>query len=811
MQRATPKKKNPPGNNFFSINSLDCRCCVLSQLDVGKQTILQDETSQASQETREMGRASDVSTADPAVAAAARAILQADYLLVTAGAGMSADSKLPVYRDIARVDAYKTAGLDYQDLCDPVWIRKDPAVFFGFWGKCLNDYMEARHHAGYGTVADLCELVARRAVSDSAPSFVYTSNVDCAFRRNGRFDPTRIYEIHGNLKTWQCSRPCCDSVWELPDDFRFEVDLKTMRAPRQRKQCGETAPPHVAAEAVESTGSVIACAARPAAPACPSSGPTVVTLLCAAAPAASEGLHSCHVHPPTEPKGLSSMRSATHFRPHSVSDSEMEPPSTAIRASSNSARSTVFGSRLAGPPSSLGFRLSGCSLPSFAMEFVSAAANDRSIRLPTDLIQPLAVLDTRCVAAVRVALEQPSARLGGAGPAAGQRSPSSTAVGIQNSLLYPSYRVAGPKTVPKLSFEMDLVTGMADNTTVAGNFRPALSLLDFSRPLKVTVDVSLRHRTDDSETSAIGIVGPSAHSTGTIRFQGVLCIPASVPFDRVDLRLPAAADRLAGAPLLGADLVLRIVRPNPGSKFSVACVGLRIPCTVFAPTPPLAMQMDRLSMDSPRHPSEEKGEDSHRSVDKTKNFVYCPKCGAIARPNVLMFDDDCWIDVDDRHYRSWRKNVVKEMTHTGVRKRLVILELGCGLRVPTVREHNEALLKKLGDIGATLIRINMEFAANAKQASRTISIKAGCLEALQKIAAAVDVLQAADRGRPLFPAVAAVPRRPPLSAVPSLVRSGKVPAGESKSSIRQLQQQRERAAAAAAAAGLPYPSGISAD
>ena len=57
---------------------------------------------------------------------------QADYLLINAGAGFSADSGLPVYNDIADVPAYHEMGVSYADLCDPVWIEKDAHVFFGF-------------------------------------------------------------------------------------------------------------------------------------------------------------------------------------------------------------------------------------------------------------------------------------------------------------------------------------------------------------------------------------------------------------------------------------------------------------------------------------------------------------------------------------------------------------------------------------------------------------------------------------------------------------------------------------------------------
>ena len=37
--------------------------------------------------------------------------------------------------------------------------------------------------------------------------FVYTSNVDCFFRRSG-WAEQQLLEIHGNMQRWQCSLPC---------------------------------------------------------------------------------------------------------------------------------------------------------------------------------------------------------------------------------------------------------------------------------------------------------------------------------------------------------------------------------------------------------------------------------------------------------------------------------------------------------------------------------------------------------------------------------------------------------------------------
>ncbi|MEN8119311.1 MAG: Sir2 family NAD-dependent protein deacetylase [Bacteroidota bacterium] len=80
---------------------------------------------------------------------------------------------------------------------------------------------------------------------------------------------------------------------------------------------------------------------------------------------------------------------------------------------------------------------------------------------------------------------------------------------------------------------------------------------------------------------------------------------------------------------------------------------------------------------------------------------YCPACGAIARPNILMFGDWSWIsnrssDQSSR-YHSWL-NELKT-----AKAKLVIIELGAGHAVPTVRMESQSIYRSLN---AEFIRIN---------------------------------------------------------------------------------------------------------
>ena len=78
----------------------------------------------------------------------------------------------------------------------------------------------------------------------------------------------------------------------------------------------------------------------------------------------------------------------------------------------------------------------------------------------------------------------------------------------------------------------------------------------------------------------------------------------------------------------------------------------------------------------------------------------CPSCGALARPNILMFGDLGW---DSRATREQGARLERWLVGLG-RGNLVIVELGAGRVVPTVRRFCEATASTLG---ATLIRINL--------------------------------------------------------------------------------------------------------
>lgn len=101
----------------------------------------------------------------------------------------------------------------------------------------------------------------------------------------------------------------------------------------------------------------------------------------------------------------------------------------------------------------------------------------------------------------------------------------------------------------------------------------------------------------------------------------------------------------------------------------------------------------------------------------------CPHCSGISRPNILMFNDWDWntsrCEEQYARYQHWLGEVAD--------KRVVALEFGAGLAIPTVRRECAAR-------GTTLIRINpREAMVDPSESSQGISLPLGALDAIQQI------------------------------------------------------------------------------
>lgn len=101
----------------------------------------------------------------------------------------------------------------------------------------------------------------------------------------------------------------------------------------------------------------------------------------------------------------------------------------------------------------------------------------------------------------------------------------------------------------------------------------------------------------------------------------------------------------------------------------------------------------------------------------------CPFCGAMARPNILMFGDYGWEYARTDGQRERLGNWISKLESVGAK--LAILEMGAGTAVPTVRDTSEQIANKF-DI--PLIRINPRESFGAE-----IELPMGAVEALEQI------------------------------------------------------------------------------
>ena len=100
----------------------------------------------------------------------------------------------------------------------------------------------------------------------------------------------------------------------------------------------------------------------------------------------------------------------------------------------------------------------------------------------------------------------------------------------------------------------------------------------------------------------------------------------------------------------------------------------------------------------------------------------CPGCGALARPNILMFGDMGWDDARSRE-QSQRFARFMETAPRGT----CVIECGAGEAIPTVRYTSERAAARLG---GTLVRINVR---EPETPSGHVGLAMGALAALTRV------------------------------------------------------------------------------
>ncbi|MFC2129978.1 NAD-dependent deacetylase [Bacteroidota bacterium] len=163
---------------------------------------------------------------------AARALKEADAILITAGAGIGVDSGLPDFRGNEGFwKAYPPIaklGISFSGMANPHWFTKNPKLAWAFYGHRLNLYRKTIPHEGFNILLDY---------SKSKPGgyFVFTSNVDGHFQKAG-FDEDKIAECHGSIHHLQCIDSCCNDIWNA-DNLSVEVDEELFEAVEPLPRC----------------------------------------------------------------------------------------------------------------------------------------------------------------------------------------------------------------------------------------------------------------------------------------------------------------------------------------------------------------------------------------------------------------------------------------------------------------------------------------------------------------------------------------------------------------------------------------------
>lgn len=126
-------------------------------------------------------------------------------------------------------------------------------------------------------------------------------------------------------------------------------------------------------------------------------------------------------------------------------------------------------------------------------------------------------------------------------------------------------------------------------------------------------------------------------------------------------------------------------------------------------------------------------------------FFRCPRCGKLARPNVWFCSDRnhvFWQEESDRRaaYNSWLRSLQQEG------KRVVVIECGGGMDIPTVRCEGEDAVEEAGE-GSLLVRFNPT--DGRVPAERAVGLPFGAREGLERLDAALSARRGAASGHTL--------------------------------------------------------------
>ncbi|MCD8552949.1 Sir2 family NAD-dependent protein deacetylase [Seleniivibrio sp.] len=165
--------------------------------------------------------------------------------LFLTGAGMSADSGIPTFRDRdgywRNFPVFKDKGLLPQELASPASFRKQPHHSWAFYEWRRRNARKNTPHKGY-------EVINRMVTDVFGSSFVHTTNTDGYHIISG-LPADRVTEIHGSMWRLQCMNgaSCRYGVRHNTDVPLLEMDESTMSALTMPKcpVCGDLLRPNI--------------------------------------------------------------------------------------------------------------------------------------------------------------------------------------------------------------------------------------------------------------------------------------------------------------------------------------------------------------------------------------------------------------------------------------------------------------------------------------------------------------------------------------------------------------------------------------
>ncbi len=128
--------------------------------------------------------------------AVAGILRSATRVVVITGAGVSAESRIPTYRD--KMEGL-WASFDFQKLATPEAFAADPETVSRWYDFRRSKCLEAEPNPGHVALAQL-----ERDVEGRGGRFtLLTQNVDRLHQRAGS---RRVVELHGNIIEWRCTK-----------------------------------------------------------------------------------------------------------------------------------------------------------------------------------------------------------------------------------------------------------------------------------------------------------------------------------------------------------------------------------------------------------------------------------------------------------------------------------------------------------------------------------------------------------------------------------------------------------------------------